>query len=90
MSKETNLYHVAIHAPANTSVEEFKFANNVLMEQLARIRDNEDHMRGFILAANNDGFPVKAGFATKAQLEELCVRAFWWKFERIIEERKLS
>lgn len=86
-------YAIKIEAPAWVTPEHFKKAMPLLVQMLQEMnasRDPEEAMRGYIWAANRDGFPVKAGFATKPQLEEICVRAFWWAFERIAQGKTLT
>jgi hypothetical protein len=61
----------------------------VLKESLELLLSEEhpdQSMRGFLHGAAMDGFKVSPGpGATRQELYDLCIRAHWWNFERILE-----
>jgi len=75
---------VSVNVPPGIGVEQFKAGSKILASILQDIRGSEQSMRGYLHAASMDGFPVSPMNTPKEQLEELCIRAFWWAFEEIL------
>lgn len=88
MAKTTTTY-VQVQAPEWVTAETFKKATPILVEIMSDLAGKDEVKRGYILAANRDGFPVKAGFASGNALDDLCIRAFWFAFEKITAGKTL-
>ena len=84
----TTTTYVQVEAPPWVTAEHFKKAVPVLSKVMKELGRNDNALRGYIYAANLDGFPVKAGFATTDQLQEIATRAFWWIFEQIVSGKR--
>lgn len=78
---------VEVNAPKWVNEEHVRIATKHLITVMSQLKGKDEAMRGYIWAANKDGFPVRAGFATTEQLEDICIRAFWFGFERVCKEK---
>lgn len=85
--KQTTL--VSLHVPKWVGPEHLKKGTRLLAEVLGMMRGNETAMRAYLECARRDGFPIRAVFTPKEELEPLCIRAFWWAFERIAKGERL-
>lgn len=88
MKDATKTTYIQIQAPDWVTPDHFRRAAPILVRVLDEMKGKPQAMRGYIACANKDGFPIKAGFATDDQLPELCIRAFWWIFERVCEAKR--
>lgn len=89
MGKSVTTTYIQVNAPKWVKPWHFKIATPIMLKVMESIRHSDKAMQGYIHAANQDGFPVKAGFATGQQLQELCMRAFWWSFEQLMAGKTL-
>lgn len=84
-------YLVALQVPPWVTKDMIQGATKALVyviDELQRSKDPEAALRGFLDAAKLDGYPVNVAFVGQGaeankKLTELCVRAYWWKFEQI-------
>jgi hypothetical protein len=61
------------------------------LELLLSCENPEQAMRGFLFGAAKDGFKVSPyPGASRQELYELCIRAHWWNFERILASKAVT
>lgn len=78
--------YVQVDIPSWVRPEQLRRAAELLSFTMKQLGNSEKAMRGFLLCAAQDGFPVQVIGAKKEQLQELCIRAFWFSFERITKK----